>query len=131
VCAPDQPAPRPNQSIGKHSKPTAIKFSFKRHFYTMMADVFPFAPRLLVTNIASQAVPVSLSGTTVPGAVSATQSGTWNVGITGTPSVNVGNSASSPVLVRDVDNPVRSPYTDLASAATTCPYCDSGISSAT
>jgi hypothetical protein len=39
----------------------------------------------------------------VQGTVSAAQSGAWNVGISGTPSVNISNSASSPVLQRNVD----------------------------
>jgi|SRR5215831_4320664 len=64
----------------------------------------------------------------INGTVGATQSGTWNVGITGIPSVNVGtptvnlgagntvgingtvqvgSSASSPVLVRDLDAAAR------------------------
>src|SRR5215472_1297712 len=46
----------------------------------------------------------------VSGTVAATQSGAWNVGITGTPTVHVGNAATSPVLVRDVDNPARKPF---------------------
>ena len=66
----------------------------------------------------------------VKGTVNASQNGTWNVGITGNPSVNVGtptvnlgagstvgingsvqigNTATSPVLVRDVENPARHP----------------------
>lgn len=57
---------------------------------------------VLVTNTTAQAVPVS-------------QTGTWNVGITGTPTVRlangstvgINNTATSPVLVRDVDNAAR------------------------
>jgi len=45
---------------------------------------------------------------TVAGTVAATQSGLWNVGITGVPNVSVTNPATSPVLVRDVDNAARS-----------------------
>ena len=49
-------------------------------------------------------IPLPITGsTTVSGAVAATQSGTWNVGITG-------NSGANPVLVRDVDNPARRPF---------------------
>ena len=40
--------------------------------------------------------------------VSALQSGPWNMGING--SVNIGNSATSPVPTRDVDNPARQPF---------------------
>ena len=47
---------------------------------------------VIVTNSSSQQVPVS-----------ATQSGTWAVGISGTPSMNIANLPSAPVPVRDVD----------------------------
>lgn len=40
--------------------------------------------------------------------VQAQQSGSWNVGING--AIQVGNSASSPVPVRDVENPAREPF---------------------
>jgi hypothetical protein len=72
------------------------------------------------------AAPVNVVNTPT---VNAQQSGTWNVGITGTPNVNIantptvnlgaassvgingsvtiGNTASSPVLERDLDNPAR------------------------
>jgi hypothetical protein len=61
--------------------------------------------------------------------VNASQSGTWNVGITGTPSVNVGtptvtigNPATSPVLVRDLDSPARNPF-QVEVCSGTLPYC--------
>jgi hypothetical protein len=72
---------------------------------------------------AAGAAPVTVVNTPLPisGSVSATQSGSWNVGVTGVPTVNlgtgnaigingpvlVGNPATSPVLVSDVDNPAR------------------------
>ena len=65
---------------------------------------------VIVVNTSGQPVPVALQGTTtVGGTVAARQSGDWNVGLTGTPNVNVsnvptvmiGNPASSPVLVAD------------------------------
>jgi hypothetical protein len=44
-------------------------------------------------------VPVPVTGlTTVSGTVAATQSGQWNVGISGTPNVNVTNPAIAPVF---------------------------------
>jgi hypothetical protein len=46
----------------------------------------------------------------VSGTIAATQSGAWNVGITGTPNFNVVNQATAPVLIRDVDNPGRHPF---------------------
>ncbi len=55
-----------------------------------------------VTIVSPLPVPVSGS-TTVSGSVAATQSGTWNVGISG-------NSATAPLLVRDVDNPARNRF---------------------
>jgi hypothetical protein len=49
-------------------------------------------PVVYVGNAPSSPVPVSLQGTgTISGDVNAAQKGTWNVGITGTPTVNVGN----------------------------------------
>jgi hypothetical protein len=97
-------------------------------------------------NITNTPLPVSLSGNgTISGNVSATQSGTWNVGITGTPSVNVGtptvtlgtgstvgingsvqvgNPATNPVLVRDLDGPARNPFQVEVCSGTSF-YCPS------
>jgi hypothetical protein len=44
------------------------------------------------------------------GGVAATQSGTWNVGLTGTPNVNVANPATAPALFLNVNDPGRIPY---------------------
>jgi hypothetical protein len=58
-------------------------------------------------------VPVPVTGsTTVSGAVAATQSGAWNVGILGSPNVTVANPSGNPVQVRDVNEasqPVAAP----------------------
>ena len=76
-----------------------------------VAQAMGAAP-VLVTNTTAQAVPTSAQGTTaIAGTVQAQQNGTWNVGING--NVTVGNTASSPVLVRDVDNPARHPFQKL------------------
>lgn len=77
--------------------------------------------------------------------VNASQNGNWNVGITGTPSVNigtptvtlgtgssvgingsvqVGNPATSPVLVRNLDSPARNPF-QVEVCSGTSPYCPS------
>jgi hypothetical protein len=59
-------------------------------------------PGGLAVNIVNP-VPLPVTGsTTVSGAVAATQSGAWNVGISG-------NSTSNPVLIGDVDNAARRP----------------------
>jgi hypothetical protein len=42
--------------------------------------------------------------------VQAQQSGVWDVGITGMPTVQVANTAQAPVLGRDVDEPARQPF---------------------
>jgi len=72
-----------------------------------------------VINTPTQAVPTIAQGTTtVAGAVSITnaptvhaqQSGAWNVGLTGSPTVQVGNALANPVLVRDVDRPTAQPF---------------------
>jgi len=80
---------------------------------------------------------------TVTGTVAAQQSGNWNVGITGTPSVNVANTSAIPIsgnvgicgqvplvnpldragnpiplINRDVDNPARQPFTSTWPAET-------------
>ena len=53
---------------------------------------------VLVTNTTAQSVPTSAQGTTaIAGTVQAVQSGVWSVSITG-------NTATNPLLVRDVDN---------------------------
>lgn len=59
-----------------------------------------------------QNVPVSGNvGITGTPSVNAVQSGSWNVGILGTPvPVTVGNLPAAPVPVRDVDNPARQPF---------------------
>jgi hypothetical protein len=46
----------------------------------------------------------------VSGAVTATQSGSWNVGLTGTPNVKVANPATAPVLALNVNDPGRIAY---------------------
>jgi hypothetical protein len=93
-----------------------------------------------VVNTATQPVPTQAQGTTnIAGTVQAQQSGAWNVGISGTPDVNlasgasvginpsgntvqVGNTASAPVLVRDVDSPARQPFQDFNSIDLVAPF---------
>ena len=80
---------------------------------------FPPDKDVKVINTPAEAVPVAVQGTTtVAGSVNvantptvnAKQSGAWNVGITGTPTVEVGNDAGNPVLMRDVDRPTAQPF---------------------
>src|SRR5215831_8923830 len=62
----------------------------------------PGPPGGLAVNIVNP-VPVPVTGsTTVSGTVAATQSGSWSVGIQGTPQVQVTNLSSSPVVTADV-----------------------------
>jgi hypothetical protein len=76
---------------------------------------FPPDKDVLVINTPAQAVPVVAQGTTnvavqnIP-AVNSKQSGAWNVGIIGTPSVEVGNDDANPVLIRNVDRPEAQPF---------------------
>jgi hypothetical protein len=72
-----------------------------------------------IINTPAEAVPVTVQGTAnVAGSVSVTntptvnakQSGTWNVGIAGTPAVEVSNQESNPVLMRDIDRPTAQPF---------------------
>ena len=58
----------------------------------------------------------------VTGTVAATQSGTWNVGLTGTPNVNVANPATAPALFLNVNDPGRIAYQSL----NTNPSCSGG-----
>ena len=61
------------------------------------------ASNVLVINTTSQPIPTRATGTTaVAGTVAATQSGPWSVDVT--------NTAASPVPFRDVDNPARQPF---------------------
>src|SRR5437899_334961 len=63
-------------------------------------------PSVTVVNTSDNPVPVTVSGTVnINGSstVNAQQSGAWNVGI-------VGNSATNPLQVHDVDNAPRTPY---------------------
>jgi hypothetical protein len=61
-------------------------------------------------NIVSS-IPLSVSGT-----VAAQQSGTWNVGISGTPSVNaavsnpLGGTGPTPLVIQDSENPARTAF---------------------
>lgn len=70
------------------------------------SEAAPSDKDVVVVNTPADPVPVSVQGT-----VQSAQNGAWNVGLTGTPTVQVGNAANAPVLVRDVDNPARHPYT--------------------
>jgi hypothetical protein len=86
-----------------------------------------------VVNAAADPVPVKIDGTTntvkidgTTNTVKATQTGAWSVGISGTPSVTlsgsptvtlapgaavqIGNPASSPAIVRNVDRPTAQPF---------------------
>ncbi len=69
-----------------------------------------------VVNTSANPVPTQAQGTTdIAGIVSVTntptvlakQGGPWNVGISGTPTVQIDNAANAPVFVREVDNPAR------------------------
>jgi hypothetical protein len=67
-------------------------------------------PNGLAVNIVSP-MPVPVTGsTTVSGSVAATQSGPWNVGITGAPTVSVSNTAAGPLFVRNRYEPGENPY---------------------
>jgi len=89
-----------------------------------------------VINAATDPVPVKIDPTTntvkidgIANSVKSVQSGTWNVGISGTPSVvlsgastvnlspgtavQIGNPASSPALIRNVDRPTTQPFRDI------------------
>src|SRR5215470_540884 len=62
-------------------------------------------------TVVNTPLPVAVTGsTTISGTVNAAQSGAWNVGITGTPVVNVTNTNKSPLFARDVDNPAQQPF---------------------
>ena len=54
---------------------------------------------------ANNAAPSVTIGAPIPLPTTSTQSGQWNVGIMGTPTVTVGNSDSNPLPTRAVDNP--------------------------
>lgn len=60
-----------------------------------------------VINTLEEAVPITVQNTPT---VKAQQNGAWNVGITGTPTVKLDDSAANPVFVRDVDRPTAQPF---------------------
>jgi len=68
-----------------------------------------------VINTPDEPIPVVTQGTTnvavqnVP-PVKAQQNGTWKVDINGTPTVQLDDSSTNPVFVRDVDRPTAQPY---------------------
>jgi hypothetical protein len=68
-----------------------------------------------VVNTAANPVPVQVQGVTPVSVtnsptVGAQQLGQWNVVLSGTPTVQVGNDSSTPLPVRDVDNPARQSF---------------------
>lgn len=74
-------------------------------------------------------IPVSISAplpVPISGTVSAQQSGTWNVGINGTPTVNVANPATAPVLTVNANDVGRTPY----QAVLTNPTCGASFCNA-
>jgi hypothetical protein len=81
-------------------------------------------PGGLAVNIVNP-LPVPVTGsTTVSGTIAATQSGAWNVGITGTPNVNVTNPATAPVLSLNVNDPGRIAYqSDLSLSCNSTTQC--------
>ncbi len=69
-----------------------------------------FAP---VTVVNTPGHPVPVTGVVtghITGDVNAGQRGPWNVGIIGTPTVQVGNTSGSPVLTRDVDRAAKQSF---------------------
>jgi hypothetical protein len=60
-----------------------------------------------VVNLPTEAVPVAVQGAPT---IKAQQNGAWNVSISGTPTVQIGNGVGSPVQVRDVDRPTAQPF---------------------
>src|SRR5262245_42668398 len=63
-----------------------------------------------VVNTAASPVPTQAQGTTnIAGSVEAQQSGIWNVGIAGTPTIQVGNSQAQPIPVLDTLQAAREP----------------------
>src|SRR5262245_51844829 len=63
----------------------------------------PASSQVQVVNTSAQPVPVN-------GTVGATQSGAWNVGINGTPTVTIGNAPTAPIPTRNVDEYDRQPF---------------------
>ena len=68
-----------------------------------------FASPVRVMNGVSDAVPTF-----------AQQSGPWSMAITGTQKVNVSSGVNTPLMVRNVDNPARSPYAKSLQLSNTC-----------
>lgn len=67
----------------------------------------PPADDVKVINAVAEPVPTTVTNSPT---VMAAQSGRWSVGISGTPTVKIGNAAENPVLMRDVDNPASQPF---------------------
>jgi len=66
---------------------------------------------VLVTNTTAQPVPTVATGTTtVAGTVAATQSGPWNVGISGTAVVKIVQPVTSPIPVAVINEGARIPF---------------------
>src|SRR5262245_58468029 len=74
------------------------------------SNAAPGPESVTVLNTSANPVPTLAQGTTnIAGTVQAAQSGSWNVGITGTPTFQVGNTAGNPVFVSDVNEPALHP----------------------
>ena len=82
------------------------------------SNAAPGPESVTVVNTSANPVPTLAQGTTnIAGTVQAAQSGSWNVGISGTPTFQVGNTASNPVFVSDVNEPAMHPFQASAGGA--------------
>jgi|SRR5579871_3105815 len=84
----------------------------------------PGKPADPVTVVNTAANPVPVNGSiTVSGVLPVSQSGPWNVGLTGGTGVRINNAASDPVQVREVNDAMQ-PFQATASCSSTVSHCD-------
>jgi hypothetical protein len=94
------------------------------------------AAPVLVTNLADQPVPVTLQGTgSVGGTVNAVQSGTWTVGVSSLPAVNlaagttvgINNLSTAPIFTEDINNSAKQAFAvRVCVGGTSGAICDVG-----
>ena len=77
---------------------------------TINAKIVNTAAEPVPTALSSSANTIKLDQSGSNNVVQARQLNAWSVGITGTPTVQIGNTATSPAQVHEVENAARQPF---------------------
>lgn len=100
----------------------------------LVLEVTPIAPHVVRADHPDRVI-IANTPLAIQGIVAASQNGTWNVGINGTPTVNVANlgniqlsnTAANPLNVRDIDNPALQPFSLIVGCQFQNGECDTNV----